>query len=138
MIRHQLMIRQKNCLAAIFVRSVAVWILFIVHLLLIILHDQPIHDADVPGLCPGKLLSLFVVMILIPAKIVTIVTQGSELPHVWSPQQQAASFSNALPIMAGHLELMVSGINAAEDHPQKFLSWDKAQCSPIILSDLRQ
>jgi hypothetical protein len=137
-IRYQLMVRQEKCLAAFFVWSVIVWIFFVVHLSLIILRDQPIHDADVPGPCPGKLLSLFVEIILIPAKIVTIITQGSVLPHVRSPQQQAADFSNALPIMAEHLKLMVSGINTAKDCPQKFLSRDKAQCSAIILSDLRQ
>jgi hypothetical protein len=113
-------------LEAIFVCSVVVKILFVIHILLVILRDQPIHDADVPGACHGELLPLFVEMILIPGKIVTIITQGSELPHVRFPQQQAASFSNALPIMADHLELMVSGIKAAKDHPQKFLSWDKA------------
>jgi hypothetical protein len=120
------MIRQKKRLAAIFVRSIIVRILFVVHLLLVILRDQPIHDADVSGSYPGKLLPLLIAIILIPAKIVTIITQGSELPHVQSPQQQAASFSNALPIMVGHIKLMVSGINAAKDFPQKFLSWHKA------------
>jgi hypothetical protein len=100
MIRHELMIHQKKCLAAIFVCSVVVRILFVIHLLLLILRDQPIHDADVPGPCPGELLPLFIEIILIPAKIVTIITQGSELPHDRSPQQQAASFSNTPPIMA--------------------------------------
>ena len=109
----------------IFVHSVVVRILFLIHFLLAILRDQPIHDADVPGPCPGKFLPLFVEMILIPAKIITTITQGFELPHVPSAQQLAASFSNAHPIMAGHLELMVSGINAANNCPQKTLSWDK-------------
>jgi hypothetical protein len=138
MICHQLMIRKKKCLAAIFIRSVVVRILFIIHLLLVILRVQPIHDADVTRPCPGKLLPLFVEIILIPAKIVTIITHGSELPHVRASQQQVASFSKAPPIMAGHLKLMVSIINAAKDCPQKFLSWDKARCAAIISSDLRQ
>jgi hypothetical protein len=101
-------------------------IFFVVHLSLIILRDQPIHDADVPGPFPGKEVPLFVKMILIPPKIVAIITQGFELPHVPSTQQLAASFSNAPPIMAGHLKLMVSGNNAAEDCPQKILSREKA------------
>jgi hypothetical protein len=101
-------------------------IFFVIHLLLVILHDQPIHDVDVPGPCPGKVVPLFVEMILIPATIVTIITQGFELPAVPSAQQLVASFSNALPIMAGHLKLMVSGNNAARDCPQKILSQEKA------------
>jgi hypothetical protein len=92
----------------------------------------PIHDADVPGPYPGKFIPLFVEMILIPTKIVTIVAQGFELPHVPSAQQLGASFSNAPPTMAGHLKLMVRGINAAKDCPQKILSWDKAQRLAII------
>jgi hypothetical protein len=119
MIPHQLMIRQKKC-TAIFIRSVVVRILFVISL--IILCDQPTHDADVTGPCPGKFLPLFIEIILIPAKIVTIITLGFELHNVPSAQQQTASFSNAPLIMAGHLELMVSGINAAKDCPQKILS----------------
>ncbi len=38
--------------------------------------------------------------------------------------------------MAGHLKLMVNGINTAYDCPQKILSQDKAQLLAIILSDL--
>ncbi len=77
-------------------------------------------------------------MILISAKGVTIIIQGLKLPHVRSTQQPAASFSNALPIMAGHLELMVSGNTAANNLPQKILSRDNAQQLAIILSDLKQ
>ncbi len=62
--------------------TLIVRILFVIHLLLLILHDQPTHDHDVFGPCPGKYLPLFVKMKLIPAKIVTIITQGFELPHV--------------------------------------------------------
>ena len=138
MIPHQLVICQKKRLAAIFVPSFVVVILCVVLLLLIILCDQPIHDADVPGPCPGNFLPLFVEMILIPAKGVIIITQGIELPHVPSAQQLVGSFSVAPPIMAGHLELMVSGINTANNCPQKTLSWDKAQRLAIILSDLKQ
>jgi hypothetical protein len=65
-------------------------------------------------------------LILIPAKIVAIITHGFELPHVPFAQQLAASFSYTLQIMAGHLKLMVSGINAANNCPQKILSQDKA------------
>ncbi len=71
-------------------------------------------------------------MILIPAKIVTIITQGFELPLVPFTQKLAASFSNAPPIMAGHLKLMVSNNNVAKDSTQKILSWDKARCLAII------
>jgi hypothetical protein len=71
-------------------------------------------------------------MILIPAKIVTIITPGFELPHAHSTQKLAASFSNAPTIMAGHLKLMVSGNNTAKDCPQKNLSWEKAQGLAII------
>jgi hypothetical protein len=138
MINHQLVISQKVRLTAFFVRSVVVVILFVVHLFLVILRDQPIHDADIPGPCPGKFIPLFVEMILIPADIVTIITQGFELPHDPSAQQMAASFSNPPPIMAGHLKLMESGINAAEDCPQKILSRDKARHLAIILSDLKR
>ncbi len=77
-------------------------------------------------------------MILIPAKGVTIITQGLELPHVPSTQQLAASFSNALPIMTDHLELMVSGNNAANDCPKKILSWDNACQLAIDSLDLKQ
>jgi hypothetical protein len=132
MICHQLVICQKECLTAFFVRYIVVVILFVVHLLLVILRDQLIHDADIPGPCPGKFIPLFVEMILIPAKVVMIITQGFELPHVSSAQQLAASFSNAPPIMAGHLKLMVSSNNAANDCPQKILSQDKAQHLAII------
>jgi hypothetical protein len=59
-------------------------------------------------------------MTLIPAKGVIIITQGLELPQVPSTQQLAASFSNALPIMAGHLELMVSGNNAVNIALKRF------------------
>jgi hypothetical protein len=137
MICHQQVIHQKKCLAVIIVRSVVVRILFVVHLSLVILRDQPIHDADVPGHCPGKFLPLFVEMILISAKGVTIFTQGLELPHNPSTQQLAASFSNALPIMAGHLKLMVRGNSANNNHPQKILSRDNAQQLAIISSDLK-
>jgi hypothetical protein len=78
-------------------------IFFVILVLLIILHDQPIHDADIPGPCPGEVDPLIVEMILIPAKIRRVITQGFELPHVPSTQQLAASFSNAPPIMAGTL-----------------------------------
>ncbi len=132
------MIQLKKCQAAFFVLSAVVRFLFVSHLLLVFFHDQPIHDADVPGTCPGKHLPLFVKIMIILAKIETIITQGSELPHVGSFQYQAASFSTILPIMAGHLEEMVGGINAAKDCPQKILLWDKAQCPAIILSDQRQ
>jgi hypothetical protein len=117
----------EKCLAAIFVHSFVVRILFIVHLLLVFLCDQPRHDADVPGPHPGKFLPLFVEMMLIPAKGVIIITQVLELPHVCPTQQPGASFKNALPIMAGPLILMVSGNNAANNCPQNILSWDKAQ-----------
>jgi hypothetical protein len=123
----------------IFVRSFVVVILFVIHLLLIFLHNQPIHKADVPGPCPGNFLPLFVeMMILIPAKGVIIITQGLELPPVCSTEQPAASFINALLIMASRLKLMVSGNNAANDCPQKILSWDNAQGLAIILSDLKR
>jgi hypothetical protein len=125
-------------LAEIFVRSIVVVILIVVQLSLGVLRDQPIHDVDVPGPCPGNILPLFVEMILIPAKGVIIITQGLELPHVCSTQQPAASFSIAPPIMAGHLKLMVSGNNTANDCPQTILSWDNAQWLAIILSDLKQ
>jgi hypothetical protein len=49
-----------------------------------------------------------------------------------SAQQLAASFINAPPIMAGHLELMVSGNNSAKNCPQKILSGEKAQHLAII------
>jgi hypothetical protein len=90
-------------------------ILFVVYLSLVVLRNQPIHDADVPGPCSGNFLPLFIEMILIPAKGVIIITQGLELPHVRSTQQPAASFKNATPIMAGHLKLMVSSNNAANN-----------------------
>jgi hypothetical protein len=132
-------IRQKNTWLQFFVCSFVVVILFVIHLLLVVLRDQLILDADVPGPCPGNFLPLFVEMILIPAKGVIIITQGIELPHVHSTQQPVASFSNASPIMAGHLELMVSSNNTADNSPQKILSWDNAQWLAIIfLSDLKQ
>ncbi len=122
----------------IFVRYFIVVILFIVHPSLVILHDQPIYDADVPGPCPGNFLPHFIEMTLIPTKGIIIIMHGLELPHVPSTQQLAASFSNAPPIMAGHLKLMVSSNNAANNCPQKILSRDNAQQLAIILSDLKQ
>jgi hypothetical protein len=102
-IRHQLVVYQKECLTAFFIHSIVVVILFVVHLSLVILRDKPIHDADVPGSCPGKFIQLFIEMILIPAKMVMIITQGFELSHIPSAQQLAASFSNTPPIMAARL-----------------------------------
>jgi hypothetical protein len=128
----------KKRLAAIFVHSIDLRILFAIDLLLIILCDQPICDADVPGPCPGKFLPLFVEMILIPAKGVIIITQGLELPHVLSTQQLAASFSNDPPTMTGLFKLMMSSNNAAKDCPQKILLWDNARWLAIISSDLKR